>query len=213
MSTNRRLLSGVFALSVIVAACGGSGSKTPAPTDNGNGGNNPTSQPTDAGNGGSTSQPTDAPISLAPGNASGLEALIPDKVGTTEITKTSFDYSANPWAGIAGASGGDGLDKILKDNGKTLADIAFAMGMATTPSTSGIPTIIYALQVKGLDASKFVTGFDSGYSDNPEITVGGKKVHGSISGGFGNVTYLHDDVVFMVIAGEKDMDAILSALP
>ncbi len=219
MSTDRRLIAGVVALGVIVAACGGSGSKTAAPTDAGNGGtgNNPTSQPTsqptDGGNGGSTSQPTDAGFSLLPGNATDLAKMIPDKVGGVDITKTSFDYSTIPWASLGGGGDGTGIEKTLKDNGKTLADIAFAMGIAKTPSTTGLPTIIYALQVKGLDASKFVDGFDSSYATNPELTAGGKKVHGAITSGFANVTYLHNDVVFMIIASEKDLNDIVSALP
>ena len=212
MSNNRRLLAGAFALAFIVAACGGSGSKTAAPTDAGNGGNNPTSQPTDAGNGGSTEQPTDAPISLEPGNASELEKLIPDKVGTIAITKTSLDFGGIPWAAFSGGNGSN-MEQVLKDNGKSLADVKFAIGMGETTGASGLPTMIYAMQVKGLDAAKFVGAIDSSYADNPELTFAGKKVHGSVSSGFANVTYLHDDVAFLVIAAETDLNNILTALP
>ena len=210
MSTDRRLLAGAFALAVVLAACGGSGSKTAAPTDNGNGGNggnNPTERPTDQGG----NPPTDAPISLEPGSASELEKLIPSKVGTIGITKTSLDFGGIPWAALGGGSGN--MEQVLKDNGKTLADVKFAVGIAETPGASGLPTMIYAMQVKGLDASKFVGALDSSYADNPELTISGKKVHGAITGGFGNVTYLHDDVAFMVIAAEADLPLIMSALP
>jgi hypothetical protein len=208
--SNRRLLAGALGLAVILAACGGSGNKTAAPTDDGNGGNTPTERPTDQ----SGNQPTDAPISLAPGNATELEKLIPDKVGTTKITKTSLDFSLIPWAAFGGAGGsGSSMEQILKDNGKTLADVKFAIGTSETPGPSGLPTMIYAMQVKGLDAAKFVGAIDGNYAANGELTLGGKKVHGTITGGFGTVTYLHDDVVFLVIASEADLNTILTALP
>jgi len=213
MSTDRRLLAGAFVLAVFVAACGGSGSNTPAPTNAGNSGNNPTSQPTAAGNGGATDQPTDAPFSLSPGSASELEKLIPSQVGTTVLTKTSLDFSGIPWTAFSGAAGSGGMEQILKDNGKTLADVKFAMGISTAPGASGMPTMVYAMQVKGLDAAKFVDGIDDTYATATESTISGKKVHGNITSGFGTVTYLHDDVVFTVIASEADLKDILAALP
>jgi hypothetical protein len=236
LTSNRRILAGAIALAVVVAACGGSGSKTAAPTGNGGNGG-ATSQPSDGGggngggngngtgggngngtgggggNGGSTSQPTDAPSGPVPGSAGDLEKLIPDKVGANPIEKMSFDYSTFPWASFGGSGDSTGIDKLLTDNGKSLSDIAFALGTGTSTETTGLPTIIYALQVKGLDASKFVVGFDSSYPNSPEITVGGKKVHGSISSGFGSVTYLHNDIVFMVTASEKDLNEVLAFLP
>jgi hypothetical protein len=216
LTSNRRLLAGAFALAVVLAACGGSGSKSAAPTaaatDNGNGGANPTEQPTEKPTEQGGTKPTEAPLSFEPGTATELEKLIPSKIGTIEITKTSLDFGGIPWAAFGGGNGSS-MEEILKANGKTLADVKFAVGMGTTSGSSGLPTMIYAMQVKGLDAAKFVEAVDGGYADAPELAIGGKKPHGNINGGFGTVTYLHDDIVFQVIAAEADLNEIMAALP
>jgi hypothetical protein len=87
------------------------------------------------------------------------------------------------------------------------------MGIGTNASAAAMPTMVYALQVKGLDATKFASAFDSSYGTAPSITVGGKSVKGQIASGYGTVTYTHNDVVFLALGSAADLDAIVAALP
>jgi hypothetical protein len=222
VTTDRRLIGAALSLALTLAACGGS-SASPAATSAPGGA---TSTPSGASSapGGATPAATDASanqtadasapaISLTPGNASALEALIPDNIGTTTMTKTSFDYSTIPWASLSSLFGSGDLDKVLKDNGKTLADVKFAMGVSTSASAAGMPTMVYALQVAGLDATKFVSQLDSGYASGSNLQIGGKTVKGELASGFGTITYVHGDVVFIAVATEADLNSLVSALP
>jgi hypothetical protein len=218
MTTDRRLIGAALGLALLVAACGGSASTSPAASAASSQAAAATSAPTDAAastdtSGGQSPDASVPDISLAPGNASDLEAMLPDKVGTITITKTSMDYSSIPWASLSSGTGSSDIEQILKDNGKTLGDIRFAMGIGSNAAAAAMPTMVYALQVKGLDATKFATAFDSSYATDPSITVGGKPVKGQISGGFGTITYLHNDVVFLALGSEADLNAIVAALP
>ena len=215
MTTDRRLVGAALSLALVLAACGGSAASQAATSAPGGATSTPggaTPAATDA----SATQSTEASapaISLTPGNASALEAMIPDKVGTTTITKTSFDYSTIPWSSLSSMFGSGDLDKVLKENGKTLADVKFAMGVSTNAGATGMPTMVYALQVSGLDASKFVSQLDSGYASASNLQVGGKTVKGELGGGFGTITYVHGDVVFIAVATEADLNTLVAALP
>jgi hypothetical protein len=225
MTPDRRLIGAALGLALLVAACSSSSAATPAASTAASeapaasvASTAPTEAP--ATEAAATEAPSSADasvpeISLAPGNAADLEAMLPDTVGTMTITKTSYDYSSIPWAslGAAGASGSSDIEKVLKDNGKTLADVRFAMGIATNAGAAAMPTMVIALQIKGLDASKFAGSLDSSYASAPTITMGGKQVKGTVSGGYGTVTYTHDDVVFLALGAEADLGALIAALP
>ena len=216
MSSDRRLIGTVLGMALLVAACGGSAASPAASSGGGAGastapgGATPVATDASGGNAAGSSAPE---ISLTPGNASALEAMIPDKIGTQTITKTSFDYSTIPWASLSNMFGSGDLDTLLKANGKTLADVKFAMGVSTTAGATGMPTMVYALQVAGLDASKFVGQLDSSYASGSDLSIGGKTVKGQLAGGFGTITYVHGDVVFIAIATEADLNSLVAALP
>lgn len=125
----------------------------------------------------------------------------------------NYNYSTIPWSSLSNVFGSGDLDTVLKDNGKTLSDVKFAMAVSTTAGSTGMPTMVYALQVTGLDASKFVNQLGSGYASAGDLQVGGKSVKGSLAGGFGTVTYVHGDVVFIAIATEADLNSLVAALP
>jgi hypothetical protein len=203
MTTDRRLVGAALGIALLVAACGGSSSASAAAT-----------QAAAASTNTSGGQSPDASIPMTGtiGNATDLTAMIPDKVGTVTIAKVGFDASTIPWASLSGLTG-DGLDKILKDNGKTAADVSFAEGIGTDSAGSLIPTVVYALQVKGLDASKFASQIASDYDTAPAATVGGKSVKGALSNGYGSVTYLHNDIVFVVAGSDANVNALVAALP
>jgi hypothetical protein len=229
MTTDRRLLGAALGFALIVSACSSSAASSAAASAAATKGAAATPAATQAADASASADatepadasgaPTDDPgasqpdISFEPGNAKDLEAMIPDKVGDSTITKTSFDYSTIPWSSLAGQSGSSDLEKIIKDNGKTLADVRFAMGVSTNAGAAMMPTMIYALQIKGVDGAKFAAALDDGYAKAKTITVGGKQAKGSITSGYGSVTYVHDDVVFLALGAEKDLNALVAALP
>jgi hypothetical protein len=220
MTSDRRLLGGALGLALLVAACGGSAAATPsaasqaaaasqapaasaasqAPADS--------SSPADSQAAGSSSGPSMPAISLAPGNAGDLEAMIPSTVGSITFQKTSFDGASIPLSGTPFDN--SKVDPVLSKYGKTVADLRFAMGIST--SATGV-TMVYALQLRGVPASEFMTALDSSTTSTDKITLGGKTVYGTTGAGMSSIMYPKDDVVFMVIASDKDVAAIVAALP
>lgn len=206
MPLNRRTLAAALALALLAAACGGGGTAstapgsaapaTPAPAT-------PEPVPTDDGS---------APeISLLPGTASELEAMLPSNVNGVAFAKTSFGGGTLP-ATIP--VGDDELGKFLQDNGKSLADVSLAMATPTDPSKAN--TFVMAFQVKGVDGTKLaeaLAGTSSG--DLQQATVGGKQVLQAGTVGMGLTLYVKGDVVFYILAfGDAALtEGIVAALP
>lgn len=206
MPLNRRTLAAALALALLAAACGGGGTAstapgtaapaTPAPAT-------PEPAPTDDGS---------APeISLLPGTASELEAMLPSNVNGVAFAKTSFGGGTLP-ATIP--VGDDELGKFLQDNGKSLADVSLAMATPTDSSKGG--TFVMAFQVKGVDGTKLaeaLAGTSSG--DLQQATVGGKQVLQAGAAGMGFALYVKGDVVFYILSfGDASLtEGIVAALP
>ena len=219
MTPERRTLAVSLAIVLLVAACGGSAAtatpqassatgattapgatdaaatpaaatEAPAPTDN---------------------EATSAPdVSLAPGSAGELEGMLPSSVNGVEFTKTSFSGSSLPIT-LPIDSGTFGT--FLTDNGKSVADFAYALATPTDPAKSST-VMLMAWQVKGVDGTKLAAflGADSGLT---AATVGGKKVQQTSAGGMGLTLYVKGDVVFYILAfGDASLtEGIVSALP
>ena len=209
MTTDRRLLSGALGLALLVAACGGSAATTPSTSSAASSapGASVASQAPAASQAPGTSA-TIPDISLAPGNAADLEAMIPSTVGTLTLQKTSFDGASIPLSGTP--FNNSQLDPLLAKYHKSLADLRFAMGVAA--SGTGM-TIVYALQLRGVPATEFMTGLDTGTSTSDQLSLSGKTVYGTTGAGMSSIIYPKDDVVFMVVASDKDAAAIVAALP
>ena len=210
MTIDRRVLRGALATALLVAACGGSAS--PAPSAAASAASQPaasapaaTDQPSATDNG---SVPN---VSLSPGSAPELEAMLPSTVNGVAFGRTSFGGAAMP-AGIPIGSGD--LATFLQQNGKTLADVNIAM--ATPTDTAKAATFVMAFQVKGVDGTKLADalGATTG-NDLTKATVGGKQVLQAGVSGMGVVLYVKGDVVFYILAlGETSLtDGILAALP
>jgi hypothetical protein len=202
MLLDRRTLAASLALALLAAACGGGTTATTAP-----GGTAQASQapaPTDDGSG--------PAVSLVPGTASELEAMLPSDVNGITFTKTSFGGGTLPGTIPVGS---DELGTFLQANGKTLADVSFAMATPTDPSKAGT-TFVMAFQVKGVDGTKLaeVLGGTSG-SDLQPATVSGKQVQQSGAAGMGFTLYIKGDVVFYILAiGDASLtEGIVAALP
>lgn len=214
MTLDRRVLAGAMGIALFVAACGGS-SASPAASAA------PPSSPAAESPAAGTPAPADSPAasgssfepSFTTGAAADLEAMLPDKAGTTTYTKTSFDGASLGVAGLGVDSGS--LDPILQANGKTIADVRVAMATPATPSATDTSQIV-AFQVKGLDASKLIPLFaptDSGTTMTP-TTISGKQVLQAAAPGFSSVAYVKGDVLFLVIlASAAQVQEIVAALP
>jgi len=206
--TDRRLLAGALGLAVLVAACGSSAATaTPAATQA------PsqaaaTQPPAATPVPGDTTEPSMPAISLAPGNAGDLEAMIPSTVGGLTLQKTSFDGASIPLAGTP--IDNTKLDPLLAKYGKSMADLRFAMGIGTSATGA---TMIYALQVRGVPATEFMNQVGSSADATNKLTIGGKTVYGESGSGMSSIVYPKGDVLFMVVASDKDAQAIVSALP
>src|SRR5664279_2845269 len=196
MQLDRRALAVAIALGLLAAACGGGSAATPTPTA--------ASQASQAAASADTSQSaSEAPasqepgatdngtvpnISLPPGTATELEAMLPSNVGGVAFAKTSFGGGVLP-ATIPVDSGE--LGTFLTANGKTLADVSLAMATPTDPSKAG--SFVMAFQVKGVDGTKLAT----------------------VLAGSGFTLYVKGDVVFYILAlGDRSLvDGIVAALP
>ena len=216
MTIDRRVLGGALATALLLAACGGSAS--PAPSAAASAASVPAaSVPAATDQPSASDQPSamdsgSAPnVSLSPGSAPELEAMLPSTVNGVAFARTSFGGAAMP-AGMPIGSGD--LATFLQQNGKTLADVNIAM--ATPTDTAKAATFVMAFQVKGVDGAKLADalGATTG-NDLTKATVGGKQVLQAGISGMGVVLYVKGDVVFYILAlGETSLtDGILAALP
>jgi hypothetical protein len=221
MTTERRLVGAALGLALLVAACGGS-SSSPSPTAA------PATQAPAASEAAATEAPaaseaaateaaaSTAPevsmpeISLTPGAAGDLEAMLPATVGSVTFQKTSVDGSQMAGAGTPLDT--SKVDPLLSKYGKSIADVRMAIATGSGGAVAGMPDLVYAIQLKGVPASEWATQLDPS-ATGKTITVGGKQVVGESTGGLTSAYYTHDDILFMVIASDKDAAAIISALP
>ena len=217
MILDRRVLAGAMGIALFVAACGGSSASpaaSAAPAASQAAESPAAATPaTPAATDGASSPGSSFEPSFTTGAAADLEAMLPDKAGTTTYTKTSFDGASLGVAGLGIDSGS--LDPILQANGKTIADVRVAMATPATPSATDMSQIV-AFQVKGLDASKLLPLFaptDSGTTMTP-TTISGKQVLQAAAPGFSSVAYVKGDVLFLVIlASAAQVQEIVAALP
>jgi hypothetical protein len=212
MTTDRRVLGSALAALLLVAACGGSASS--APTNAPEATAQATEQPSETQAPAETQAPESPDVSLNPGAAGELEAMLPDEVGGVAFEKGSFDGETVP-GGIPLGEGDDALATFLSDNGKTLRDVKIAV--ATPADTaSGGGTVVMAIQVEGVSEDKLEEFAVSSMDEGEKTTVGGKEVYGAGMAGFGAYVYVKDDVIFYVLSmgGEAAVtEGIFERLP
>ena len=211
--TNRSLVASVLALSLILAACGGSAA-SPAASSGSSAPPAATAEP--AATAGPTEQPaaTQAATSDIGSNGGPLNDLastLPATAGGVTFERAGYDGSQlGPYAAMAGIDS-DTLSGVLTENGKTLADVNFAIATSAGDAGGGL---VYALQVEGVSPDTMMTalGFDSGSLTKSKI--GGKTVYASGGGGFGVTVYPKDDTVYVIFLTSDDLTkAILEQLP
>jgi hypothetical protein len=241
---SRFMLGAALAAGLLVSGCGSSSTPAPsagAPTTNApttattsapatsvptavvppSASSEPSSPPAPSASAGASASatPTAATPSLSPGQAADLEALLPSTVNGAALTKESFDGAAVKGAVTAGAS----LDKLLADNGKTVADLR----VATASSGADSPTVqaaLIALQIKGLAGTVTLAALKDGMGA-PSLaaaTIGGKSVlRETVTQGEQDQVidlYVKDDVLYDIMlavpTGDTAIEAsVLQALP
>jgi hypothetical protein len=219
---DRRLLAGALGLSLVLAACGGTSTAssgasgaTPGPTAAAiTEVPAATEEPTEAA--GTEEPATEAPTAdggTSGGQVNDLAAMLPEKAGGLTFERVGYNGDQLGVFGAAAGLNSAELDPILKANGKTINDINFAVATATggSAATGGM---IYAIQIEGLDATKFAASMGMDPSSMPKTTLGGKTVYGQAQGGFGAFAYPKDDKLFIVLLmDEKTASSVFEQLP
>lgn len=216
MRTDRRLVGAALGVALLVAACGGASATPTPPASQAPASQAPAASAAPSAAAASTAASeapagTPAPaLSLAPGTAGDLEAMLPSSINGTAFQKTSVDGSQIAGAGTPIDT--SKVDPLLSKYGKSLADVRIAIATSGTTST-GMPEMVYAIQIKGVPAAEWASEVGSGMTGGSSMTLGGKTVTGTTAGGFTTAYYPKDDILFLVVAPEKDADAIFAALP
>jgi hypothetical protein len=211
MQLDRRALAAAIALGLLAAACGGGSAATPTPTAAAQASQPAASEAPTSQEPASTDNGSVPNISLPPGTATELEAMLPSNVGGVAFAKTSFGGGLLPATLPVGS---DELGTFLKANGKTLADVSLAMATPTDSSKAG--SFVMAFQVKGVDGTKLAQVLaGSGDSGLQPTTIAGKQVQQAGAAGFGFTLYVKGDVVFYILAlGDSSLvEGIVAALP
>jgi len=197
MTVNRGALAGALATLLLVAACGGGASPTPAASA----GSSEAPAATPAETPAETPAAQETPgstfeVSFAPGAATDLEAKLPDSVGSIKFTKTSVDGRNIP-PGVLTGSDSD-MDKFLAANGKSYSDVRVAIATPTDPTAAGV--MVFAIQIQGISSDKLLEWAHQQWSsDQTKQSIGGKDVYGDApQGGMGSWFYVKDDTVFNV---------------
>jgi hypothetical protein len=221
MTQHRRVLAGAIGLAILLAACGGSGSNgsggdatgAPAATD-------APAATQDAGGGEATEEP-EAPeateeaveATTDPSAINDLASILPEEANGVKYERTGFDGDQLGVMGAAAGLDGEAFGKVLKDKGKSLNDVNFAIAAPAGGDTMA-GGMIYAIQVEGLPATEWIDEMGAGMDTSEASTIGGKQVYGEAAGSFGAFIYPKDDTVFMLIfVDETTAAAILEQLP
>jgi hypothetical protein len=206
MTTDRRLLGAVFGLALFVAACSGSSSGSPAATSGTGAGASQAPAATDAAATADTG--TGATGGGNAAAATDLEAMIPDKLGSNTMQKSSIDYST---AGLAGIPVDQNtIGPYLSSKGKGIGDISLAMGVG-----QGSKPFVYVFRIKGVPSSDYGPAlFGQVTNGMDKKTIGGKDVAWTGAAGFTTAVYEKDDIlVYILMATEDEASQILSAMP
>jgi hypothetical protein len=204
----------IGALVVIVAACSSTATQSPTgaqPSATPAGGATSTAvveaTPTAAGSASETIPPFELPH-----NAAELEALLPDKLGTESLTKTSSTGSDFAQSGFADPD----LVAWLQAQGKSLTDISTASAFGLNSGT-----LILAFRINGVPFATMNSGLETALNKDLETpipwttsTVSGKTVRSAPQRD--GILYLYGvaDILFEVFAKDPAIAGeALSKLP
>jgi hypothetical protein len=217
MTIDRRLVAGAMGLAIVLAACGGTaspvttgGASSPEPAAPAT--TAPTAEPGEAATDEATEEPTEQGGIGLPGGLNDLANVLPAEANGVTFERAGFngDQLGLYGAALGGLNDSD-LDPILREHGKTIADVNFAIASATGGE---VPTSVYALQIEGVEAADWMGAANLDTSTVSPTSVGGKTVYAQGGGGFNIWVYPTGDTVFVVLLGdEATAEAIFSQLP
>jgi hypothetical protein len=152
------------------------------------------------------------PSFVLPHNATELEALLPDKLGTETLTKTSSTGADFAQSGIADPD----LVAWLQAQGRSLSDISVASAFGVNSGT-----LIFAFRINGLDSNTSMAALETSLNKDLETpipwttaTFSGKTVRTAQQSDGTIYVYGVADLVFEVFAKDPAIAAeALSKLP
>jgi hypothetical protein len=153
--------------------------------------------------------------SLTEGAVPDLEALIPDKVGTITLYKTSTRGDQ-----FLTSEGSDpAVAKFVSDLGVKPSDISIAIGFGG--STDGSFKLgMFVFRASGADTNRLVSAFKEATDSDRETplawssaSVGGKQVEKAVDGADTFYLYAKDDILFFLSGDPASSDEVISGLP
>jgi len=218
MSIDRRLLAGVLGLTMIVAACSGSSASPAASAAASSAASTEpaaseaaSQAPSEAAASEEPSEDNGPQVTYTAGAAADLESKLPDSVNGIALTKSSVNGEKINTLGTNFDTSDIGT--FLKANGKSLSDVKAAQAQSASSTSLDKFMLLFAIQVQGLDASKWESQITKNMDSLTDATVGGKSVKES-AGPPTTIVYPNGDTIYMVLAGTADnANAALAALP
>jgi hypothetical protein len=182
-----------------------------------------------SGSGTASSSPSQAPASQAAasqggggllpsftaGAAADLEALIPDKVGSLTMQKTSMAGSAY----LVSPDTDPATVKFVQDLGVSPSDISVAVGFGfSTDGTSNL--VMFVVRAAGADTNKLISVFkaaDDQSRDTPltwsDTTISGKQVQAATDNNATLYLYAKNDVLFFISGDQASTEEAIGGLP
>jgi hypothetical protein len=153
--------------------------------------------------------------SFTAGAVADLEALIPDKVGTLTMNKTSTQGDK-----FLTSSGSDpAVVKFVNDLGVKPSDISIAIGFGFSADASS-SLGMFVFRASGADTNRLIAAFkvanDSGRQTPlkwTSTTLGGKQVETAVDGDTTYYLYAKGDVLFFLSGDPASTEEAISGLP
>ena len=153
--------------------------------------------------------------SFTAGAVADLEALIPDKVGTLTMNKTSTKGDT-----FLTSSGSDpAVVKFVNDLGVKPSDISIAIGFGFSADASS-SLGMFVFRASGADTNRLIAAFkvanDSGRQTPlkwTSTTLGGKQVETAVDGDTTYYLYAKGDVLFFLSGDPASTEEAISGLP
>jgi hypothetical protein len=153
--------------------------------------------------------------SFTAGAVADLEALIPDKVGTLTMNKTSTKGDE-----FLTSSGSDpAVVKFVNDLGVKPSDISIAIGYGFSADASS-SLGMFVFRASGADTNRLIAAFKVANDSDRETplkwssaSVGGKQVEKAVDGETTFFLYAKGDVLFFLSGDPASTEEVIGGLP
>ena len=153
--------------------------------------------------------------SFTEGAVADLEALIPDKVGSMTLQKTSTKGDEF----LTSGSSDPAVVKFVNDLGVKPSDISIAIGFGfATDASSSLGMFVF--RASGADTNRLIAAFKTANDSDRETplvwsntSVGGKQVEKAVDGDTTYYLYAKNDVLFFLSGDPASTDEVIGGLP